>query len=111
MSCNMLVDGWETPVQFEFVLQLFLFNHHDMLWFSLKFLLTLLSNVFLSIPASLIMKGPEKEIVAGDMVTLECYDSNSTANMSQVHFERSSKVSHHNHTVCDDEFKPVGVVH
>ncbi|XP_076136139.1 cell adhesion molecule CEACAM20 [Alosa pseudoharengus] len=43
--------------------------------------------------ASLIVKGPAKAIVAGDMVTLECYDSNSTANMSQVYFERSSKFS------------------
>ncbi|XP_012673612.1 basal cell adhesion molecule [Clupea harengus] len=43
--------------------------------------------------ASLIVKGPPKPIVAGDKVTLECYDSDSAANMSQVHFERSSKFS------------------
>lgn len=43
--------------------------------------------------AYLIVRGPQKPIVAGDMVTLECFDSNSTANMSQVHFERSSKFS------------------
>lgn len=58
-------------------------------------------------PASLIMKGPAKQIVAGDMVTLECYDSNSTANMSQAHFERSSKVSHYNHTDRKDGYEPM----
>ncbi|XP_063055064.1 myosin light chain kinase, smooth muscle [Engraulis encrasicolus] len=43
--------------------------------------------------AHLIVRGPSDPIVAGAIVTLECFDSNATANMSQVHFERSSKYS------------------
>ncbi|XP_028836838.1 uncharacterized protein LOC114790716 [Denticeps clupeoides] len=42
--------------------------------------------------AYLLLQGPAEPVVEGELVTLECVDSDAAANMSQVYFERYSKM-------------------
>lgn len=46
--------------------------------------------------ATLLIKGPTQPVLEGERITLECLYSDSELNISQVHFEVFSKVSHGN---------------
>ncbi len=57
--------------------------------------------------ATLLINGPTEPVLEGDMIILECRYTDSEHNISQVHFEILSKVSHGNKWVsgCDGKHR------